>query len=199
MAAGKISRMGNIKQLLPWKDSNFLLESIKKANQSSANSTHVVLGANAKLIIRKCNFKSVGKPTIIINPNWAEGLGNSIAFGMASILESKDKPDAVLIYLADQPLVTVAFLNTLLETFKKSNQKIIASKYRSRAGVPALFDKSVYDKLIALDGDFGAKHVLENMKNETLVLEDNEVIIDIDTNEEYERLQKEFKTNDHIH
>lgn len=193
MAAGEGSRMGSIKQLLAWKDSNFLLDCVQKANRSIADSVHIVLGAHAVKIIDVCSFKQHQTPNILINYDWPKGLGNSISFGLKRVMDSDHKPDAILICLADQPLVSISYLNKLITTFKKSNHNIIATQYKNRAGVPALFDKSVYQNLEKLDGDFGAKHVLKQLKKETLVLVEKEIIRDIDTKAEYLQLQNEFQ------
>ncbi|HAI40972.1 MAG TPA: 4-diphosphocytidyl-2C-methyl-D-erythritol synthase, partial [Maribacter sp.] len=56
MAAGASRRMKGIKQLMPWKDSNFLVETIKTVQKSDATSVNVVLGSNADLIASTCQL-----------------------------------------------------------------------------------------------------------------------------------------------
>ncbi|WP_367186799.1 NTP transferase domain-containing protein [Maribacter confluentis] len=69
MAAGESKRMQDIKQLLPWKDSNFLLEIIKTAKNSRVGSVHLVLGAHAARIVDKCSLNDL-HVDYMINPNW---------------------------------------------------------------------------------------------------------------------------------
>ena len=51
MAAGASRRMDGIKQLMPWKDSNFLLETIKTVQSTNAKNTHNYLLMNLQVII----------------------------------------------------------------------------------------------------------------------------------------------------
>ncbi|SIQ66972.1 molybdenum cofactor cytidylyltransferase [Maribacter ulvicola] len=187
MAAGASSRMNGIKQLMPWKDSNFLLETIKTVEQSNATATHVILGSNAEIIISECNLndKDIG---IAINPNWTKGLGNSIAYGVNTVLKGKAEVDGILICLADQPLLHYTYLNSLMEEFYQHPSKIIATNYGKKVGVPALFPKLLFDDLSNLEGDYGAKKLLNHKKHAIISFEVAHQNIDIDTKEEYEEL-----------
>lgn len=190
MAAGASRRMDGIKQLLPWKSSNFLVEAIKTIQINTVSRIHVVLGANAEMITTACNLGQK-EVEVLVNPNWEAGLGNSIGFGVKKLLKQKQVPDGILICLADQPLITAGYINTVINTFKKEAlKKIIATKYRNRSGVPALFPASFYPTLVHLQGDQGAREVLENKKNAIVVLDANGQLTDIDTNEEYHQLLK---------
>jgi molybdenum cofactor cytidylyltransferase len=192
MAAGASRRMEGIKLLLPWKSSNFLLETIKTARESEADSFYVVLGANAGIITTECNLKEKDV-TIFINPDWSSGLGKSIAYGVKKIMKTKPLPDAILVCLADQPLITPTYLNLIINTFKRDTSKIISTSYRNRAGVPALFPKSHYTLLVHLEGDQGAKDLLESKMHELIKLDAKDQLIDIDTKNEYEQLQHDVK------
>ena len=193
MAAGESKRMAGIKQLLPWKDSNFLLETIKTVKKCEVDNIHVVLGSNAELISKECKLieKDVN---ICINPNWSHGLGNSIAFAVKNVLNNDFTPDGILICLADQPLLTYGYLNSLIHNFKKDSSKIIATNYKNRVGVPALFPKLLFPKLVLLDGDQGAKDLLNTELNDIIGLNAGFQVIDIDTKLEYEQLNQKHES-----
>lgn len=190
MAAGASSRMKGIKQLLPWKDSNFLLETISTAKESNADSVYVVLGANAETIMAECKLQEKDT-TVFFNPNWSLGLGNSIAFGVKKLRESSSLPDGILICLADQPLLSATYLDLLISNFKKDSSKLITTNYKNRVGVPALFPKSIYPKLVLLEGDQGAKDLLNASYDELVQLDPGLQSIDIDTKLEYNQLIKQ--------
>ncbi|WP_419211584.1 nucleotidyltransferase family protein [Maribacter sp. X9] len=192
MAAGASKRMDGIKQLLPWKTSNFLLETIKTVKESNATSIHVVLGANADSIIDQCNLEEQNVE-LIINPDWSLGLGKSIALGVKKLTEKKHIPDGILICLADQPLLSTEYLNSVITSYTKQPSKIVASIYRNRAGVPALFPKFFYPNLVLLEGDQGAKNILEDINNEIIVLNAHGQLTDIDTKDDYDQLQTNFQ------
>jgi len=187
LAAGESKRMGATKQLLPWGNSNVLTHAINNIKGFKKNNVFVVLGANATGISNEINFSNL-KVRLIKNKNWKEGLGTSIAYGIKDILAKCSKIEAVLICLADQPLVTAENYFKLIENFNKRRSIIVASSYNSRAGVPAIFDKSVMLELCDLESDFGAKVILEKYAAKTILMNFEGVEYDIDTPAEYEKL-----------
>ncbi|WP_405396934.1 NTP transferase domain-containing protein [Maribacter sp. Asnod2-G09] len=187
MAAGASRRMDGIKQLMPWKDSNFLLETIKTVRNTNAKSLHVVLGAKAEFINTQCSLKEKNID-IIVNANWENGLGDSIAHGVKVLLQQRPALDGVLICLADQPLLSFEYLNSLIAEYIKHPSKIIATNYGKKLGVPALFPKLLFEELSVLKGDFGAKEILNNKSNVIISLDAADQIADVDTNLEYQNL-----------
>ncbi|MDP5061059.1 MAG: nucleotidyltransferase family protein [Maribacter sp.] len=187
MAAGASKRMDGIKQLMPWKDSNFLLETIKTVQNTNANSLHVVLGSNVEFITNHCNLKEKNID-VIVNSNWENGLGDSIAHGVKVLLKQRPNLDGILICLADQPLLSFKYLNSLMVEYVKHPSNIIATNYGKKVGVPALFPKLLFEELCALKGDFGAKEILNNKNNAIIPLDAADQIVDVDTNLEYQNL-----------
>ncbi|CAL2102862.1 NTP_transf_3 domain-containing protein [Tenacibaculum sp. 190130A14a] len=182
LAAGSASRMGAIKQLLPYKNTTLLGWAIQNAVQSNAKATFCVLGANATQIIEEIKQSSI---PIIINAEYKDGLSSSIASGIEHI-ENRSF-DHVLIMLADQPNVNTDYLNTLLNTSQEHPHNIIASDYGKNVGVPAIFPKAYFQNLTKLKGDKGAKLFLQHHLSEVMKIKTID-LIDIDTKEEYQRL-----------
>jgi len=188
LAAGSSSRMGVAKQLLPVGQSTLLGISIKNALQSNASDTFCVLGANAesiKVTILKYNIET------IINPNYKLGLSSSIVSGIKHIYTKNY--DAVLIALGDQPLVTSQYLNTMIEAHKLNTENIIASRYNSTFGVPAIIPKLYFDQLLQLKGDKGAKDWL-NSRKQTIISTESTNLMDIDTKKEYQDYLNSIKS-----
>ena len=180
LAAGESKRMGKSKQLLSWGTNNFLDHTINQA--SSLNSKIcVVLGANSKRIANNISNNT----RIIINQNWKKGIGSSLSYGTK--IFGKDK-DALLILLCDQPLINEEFLNQMIEKYKSNNNKIVATSYKNKPGVPAIFPRKYFDKLRLLDKDYGASKLMLNEKGNTILIDPMGRNIDIDTREQYEAL-----------
>jgi len=171
------------KQLLPWKNTTLLGHAIQQAN-SISDSICVVLGAEAA-IIQKTLPKTV---ETIINPDWENGMGSSIAAGVAYFQEKAIHPDGLLIMLVDQPLLDHDYLKKLCQGFNKEKCKIVATAYGERFGVPAIFDSSLFSELCKLNQDFGAKHIIAKYKNEVVSVYPNGREVDIDTIETYNQL-----------
>src|SRR5690606_27250627 len=133
LAAGSSSRMGTIKQLLPWGNSTLIGHSIEQALNSEANEVYVVLGAHYEKIKKKIDNFPV---TIIKNENWGSGMGTSISVAVNYILKKKIPMDGLMITLSDQPLIDYTHLNSLIKLYKKNKNECIATvKYASKNGV----------------------------------------------------------------
>lgn len=179
LAAGASKRMGDIKQLLSYKNSTLLGHAIKQAI-SASNNVYVVLGANRDKI-KKIIPNNV---TIIQNKQWEQGMGTTIATGINTLRE-KGTYDAVLIMLADQPLIDSVYLKKMMEVFAENTHQIVATRYNSKNGVPAIFDKALFPELTKLDSDVGAQQLMKTHTQVIMSLDVGEKAIDIDTPESY--------------
>lgn len=180
--------MGDIKQLLAWKDTFLLKHTISNVLQLESTQTIVVLGANYERIKAEIQQERI---QVIYNKDWENGLGNSIAFGVKYV-QKNYKVDGVLITLADQPLIDAIYLNALIGSFNIGKKQIVSSNYgNEKLGVPALFDSCYFEELSELNQDKGAKKVIENHLDNVLALNAKHLISDIDTKEDYEKLYKE--------
>nr|WP_315149801.1 nucleotidyltransferase family protein [uncultured Flavobacterium sp.] len=189
LAAGESKRMNSIKQLLPWKNTTLLGNAIEQAIQSKGNAVYVVLGAQANQITPTIAHYQV---QIIENTNWKNGLGNSIAAGVNYIKQNQQQCDAILITLADQPLVTSDYYNRLIDHYVQKEAKIIASETNNKPSVPALFDALYFDKLSQLHQDQGAKEILLAAQNDLYVMPADTNLRDVDTQMEYEKIYNSF-------
>ncbi|WP_299627543.1 nucleotidyltransferase family protein [uncultured Tenacibaculum sp.] len=182
LAAGKASRMGSVKQLLPYKNSSILgtvLESSIKIFNSE--DIYVVLGANAQKIKENLQNYTVN---YIINEDFASGLSSSIYSGVKELLNY----DAILIALGDQPKIDVIYINEMVTLYQKNKEFIVASRYDGFNGVPAIFPKTFYPKLLNLTGDKGAKQLLNSELNFIKTVASSGKLLDIDTPEDYQKL-----------
>ena len=186
LAAGSSSRMGRPKQLLPWKDTTLLGNILKKAKLSFPMEIVVVLGAYAERI--KLEIQE-DESVILVNKKWESGLGGSLALGTRYILEKKKAIDGVLVLLGDQPFVDENFIETMIKTFYSNKKGIVATSYGKKVGVPALFSRDYFDLLTDIDGDSGAKLLLQEHENDVIPLSAGNVTLDIDTQQDYEQLK----------
>lgn len=184
LAAGASSRMGRTKQLLPWENTTLLGNAIRNAKASKANSVLVVLGANAASIQKQIAHRDI---EMVENAEWQSGLGSSIACGTKHLLKSHPKMNAILVMLADQPLIDVPYLNAMMAAFDTSG-KGVATAYKNKAGVPALFPEFYFANLATLRDDYGAKDIINDPGESFTVVEPGSKTRDIDTRSDYEDL-----------
>ena len=188
MAAGSSSRMGSPKQLLKWKDSNLLEQTISKAIQLKSEAVIVVLGANSDKIIPKIDQNEVD---ILINQNWNLGLGSSISEGVKFIQMSYPHITGVLIILSDQPLIELDHYVSLIDVFAIRSKQIIATKYNDgKLGVPAIFDSLYFKDLSELNSDTGAKKLFSKYSDNIISVNNDQSAFDIDTYKQYLELYR---------
>lgn len=184
LAAGSASRMGELKQLLPWKDTTLLGNAIQTAKICNGRHTYVVLGAHADTIIESINKAGV---TILVNAHWDLGMGTSLSHGIKEITKRKDLPDAILVTVADQPYIDATYLNMIIDQYTNGNNKIVATAYEKKLGVPAVFDKSLFPELKALAGDVGASKIITANLSASIGLNAGKKVLDLDTPADYKK------------
>lgn len=183
LAAGSSQRMGKAKQLLPYKHTTLLGWAIENVLKTEIDSVYCVLGANADKISSTISDFDIN---IVYNSEYKNGLSSSITKGIEHI-KTKDY-DSVLIMLCDQPQVNNFYLNALISEFKSNPKSIIASNYINKNGVPAIFPKKLFDQLLKLKNDTGAKSLLNNNKELVETIKNGINLFDIDTPEDYKKL-----------
>ncbi len=182
LAAGSSSRMGRSKQLLEIDGEQLLLRSTKVALLAAAEKVLVVLGANElahRKIIQHLPVEIIG------NENWQKGMGSSLKKGLNELLLTTPELDAALVMVCDQPLLTTQHLNQIIKKFELTKSPIVASFYSGTAGVPALFAKSIFEKLLNVQDKEGAKKIIQLHKELVKTVDFPQGSIDLDTPEDY--------------
>jgi molybdenum cofactor cytidylyltransferase len=192
LAAGASTRMGRAKQLLEYRGRPLLRHSVEQALGSGCRPVLVVLGAEADACRQAIGDLPVA---IAINPDWQEGMGSSIRVGVSALMAQEDSrpepgraADAVVIALCDQPLISSTFFDALVQRYVERRAPMVAASYDDRPGVPALFARLLFPRLVALDGAAGAKALLQSAGGHLLTIPAPHAAVDVDTPDDYARL-----------
>jgi molybdenum cofactor cytidylyltransferase len=187
LAAGSSSRMDEPKQLLSYKNKTFLQHIVSEAKFADLDPIVCVTGFQAERV--GANISGMGAD-IVFNADWAEGMGSGIASGIKHILHTD--LDAIILAVSDQPHVS-ADLFRKMETLKASSGKgIVACAYAGTLGTPVLFGKDYFDRLKLLNGNEGAKKIVQLNLNDVSSIEFEKGSVDIDTKQDYEKLISEI-------
>lgn len=165
LAAGGSRRLGQPKQLLSYQGQSLIRRTVDCALASLCHPIVGVVGAYADVV--RSEVEDLGV-SIVENPNWSMGLSTSIRTGIQAIQEYKLSLDAVILTLCDQPFLTPHLINQLVRTYQTTQKSIVATYYADTLGVPALFAASTWDKLSALEGDRGAKALIQQWPQEAI-------------------------------
>ena len=191
LAAGRSSRMGQHKLLLPLGDRPVLAHVVENVLASQARPLIIVLGYQAEQV-RALLAPYAAQPelTIIENPDYQQGMSTSLRKGIETLMASSPTVDGALIVLGDQPLMTPHIFNTMIETKHVTKKRIIGALYRGRRGNPTLFDASLFPELLEMTGDEGGRKVIERHRQEMIMLEmgDDTANYDVDTWDAYQQV-----------
>jgi molybdenum cofactor cytidylyltransferase len=125
---------------------------------------------------------------VIFNPEWESGMGSSLRCGV----ERAEEAERVLLLLSDQPRLSLAVLQALLQANTSAGSPITASRYAGRLGVPAIFRKALYPELKSIKGDQGARQVIERHRGQVSCIDFPGGATDLDTAEDLALLEATF-------
>ena len=155
LAAGQSMRMnGENKLTKEIQGIPLIKHSVKNILFSSIDELIVVLGYQ-KEIIEKLIDKHK-KIKFVFNKDFESGMASSIKAGLNNL---SDNSEAFFICLGDMPMVNKKIYNHLISYRKKKD--IIVPTYNNIQGNPVLFSKSMRPSIMTINGDIGAKKILE--------------------------------------
>ena len=185
LAAGSSRRMGYPKQLLKFREQSLLHHSLSVA-LAVCREVFVVTGANGEVIKKEIKDSPA---RISENKNWREGMASSIKMGLQDALLQNPSLEAAILMVCDQPFVSEKLVKELLLQYEKTKKNIIASAYKDTLGIPVLFNKKYFSELQNLKGLSGAKKIITHHLSDTFAVPFPLGYVDIDSAEDYERLQ----------
>jgi molybdenum cofactor cytidylyltransferase len=185
LAAGGSRRFGRPKQLLVFQGESLVRRAVRAATEASTAAVVVVAGDTRPLLEAELRGSSA---SVVENPEWSRGLGTSIRCGLRNLIKAAPELDAVVVLACDQPFVDAQTIAALVAEQERSGKAIVASGYANTLGIPALFDRSCFEALLALPDDSGAKALIESRPNDVASIEFEKGAIDIDTPADFDRL-----------
>ena len=194
LAAGSSSRLGEPKQMLPYKGKSLLWLAAHTALSTGLKPLVVVLGAGYEAIRKELEGMEL---QIVENKYWAEGMSGSVKAGLTAALELDPLMDAVIFMVCDQPYVNRELLDELVKSRENTGKAIVASRYQENLGTPALFSRGVFAALLELKGDTGARKLIKQREPDVAVVDFPQGAIDIDTKNDYDLFiqEEQWKKN----
>ncbi len=188
LAAGLSTRMaGENKLLLPFRGRTVIEETLSNMCQSNISETVIVTGYQHEAIALTLEHMIGSTTRIIFNPDFAEGRSSSIKSGLTAL---DDTSGAALFMVGDKPTVSHQLINRALDQFQKKQPAILYVETPNGRGHPILFSKKIFNELLTLTGDIVGDDLIENYKNETETIQDDQIQIDIDAINDYKQLVK---------
>lgn len=199
VAAGRSSRMGAHKLLLPLGDRPVIAHVMATVLATSLRPVVVVVGHEAAGV--RAALPS-GALHVVENLAYADGISTSLRAGIAALPETVA---GAVVVLGDQPLLTAAQLELLVNAARASPAGIVAASYAGRRGNPVYFARTYFPELLAVTGDMGGRTVIAHHASAVALCElgDAAARVDIDLPADYERVralwEERQRTHDHPH
>jgi molybdenum cofactor cytidylyltransferase len=194
LAAGNSSRFGELKQLTLLDNKplfTYPVDLVKRMNFHS-----VVLVGNERTAEMRdyCMHNNI---KYVENPHYKTGMSSSLKQG---VLAFKDDIQAIILLLGDQPFIQEQILESLISTYNHqyhNGVRIVRASYNGQVGHPVLFDQSFFPLLTKIEGDKGAKLMIEDYVMELAIVDFSNDIwnLDIDTPIDYQRANRFMEVN----
>jgi molybdenum cofactor cytidylyltransferase len=185
LAAGRSSRMGRGKAMLPVdSEDTFLSRIVRTFHVAGVHDVVVVVGHDAERVA--ASLLATALPVrFAMNAEYDRGQLSSLLAGLRVV----DRPGvaAVLVTLVDVPLVTSATVRAVLDCYRKTRAPIVRPTSGARHGHPLLIDRALFDELRAADPSTGAKPVVRAHASAAgdIEIADEGAFLDIDTEDDY--------------
>ncbi|GIF26172.1 molybdenum cofactor cytidylyltransferase [Actinoplanes tereljensis] len=177
LAAGGSLRLGEAKQLLPYRGRTLLDATLSMARSCGFDQLLVTLGGSAELVRSTVDLAGF---EVVDNPGFSDGCGSSIRTAVPYVTS-----EALVLLLGDQPGVSPDDVRRVAA----ATTPLAVCSYDDGLGHPFLFRRAVYPELGALHGDKAVWKLLHSGGYPvTSVACAGPVPIDVDTRDDYARL-----------
>lgn len=197
LAAGKSIRMGENKLNLPFRKKRLGNHALLTAINSTIDHVFVITREKGfPSWIDPCLYSGTNKDrwTAVTCPDASSGQAFSIKCGVEEAI--RYGAEAVVIILADQPLLRSYMINNLTGLYRQNREiEYIASSFKGRLQPPILFSNSFFSVLQQLEGNKGARSVLQKSTafGRTITYTDGKGFYDIDTKEDYKWIKNQME------
>ncbi len=201
LAAGKATRMGKLKQILPWQESTILETVISNvaACKYIDDEIRVILGAQSERVKKvlsstknisqdNINLKE-GKINIIVNNNYEQGMFSSVLAGLHNLPLASEY---VMIIPGDQPLISTDTIDYVAKRTLQEKPEILIPTFARKRGHPLIFTTDLIPEVYSLPADQGLRSLFQKYPDKVfhLPVEQKEITIDLDYYDEYQKYRE---------
>jgi molybdenum cofactor cytidylyltransferase len=175
VAAGTSSRMGEWKMFLPFKSATIIEKSIENA---LAVCKRVILVTGFRGEELEQIFKDNRRVECIRNSNYQKGMFSSVKKGVPTI-----ETGHFFITLGDKPGIPPSVFTKLAES---PGPKAVFPSYKGEIGHPVLLPKAIIPVINRAHDRQNMRDILRFYPRITIPVQDRGVVVDIDTQTDYE-------------
>jgi molybdenum cofactor cytidylyltransferase len=187
LAAGAGSRFGGGKLLAPWRGGLLIEAALAAAFAAPVEGVTVVTGADPEVAeaVRGLAERAGQPVSLVAAEDWGAGLSASLKAGIAALPR---RTTGALVFLGDMPRVPHVALAPLAEALA-SGASAAVPVWKGKIGHPAAISSGLFPAILRLDGDRGARGLLESLGPALVRIEapDDGVLFDVDRPEDLDQ------------
>ena len=185
LAAGRSSRMGRTKALLPVGDETFLESAVRTLGEGGCDPVVAVLPPHGESDRMAALVESAGGLPVV-NPDPEAEQVDSLRRGLEAVGSG---PSAAIVLPVDFPLAGPGVVHRLIEAFRTHGAPIVRPVHHAQPGHPVLFARDLWSELADSDLEQGARDVVHGHHAEIVdvPVDDRGVTVDVDTPEDFAR------------
>jgi molybdenum cofactor cytidylyltransferase len=178
LAAGGSSRLGQPKQLLPYRGATLLDWVLATARGCRFDQLLVAVGGAEEDVRRGVDLRGA---EVVVNEAYGAGCSSSIAAALGAL---SPRCDVLVLMLGDQPGVTSETVRALLAA--RGDAPLAVCRYDDGRGHPFAFGRPVFGELGQLHGDKAVWKLLDRRPDDVVeVAVPGPVPLDVDTWDDY--------------
>lgn len=195
LAAGKSSRMGQMKQLLSLGDQTMLGHVIDRALEADFPAVYTVIGHEAALIRNQINRQDT-RFHWLVNQAYEEGQSTSLRLALTHL---KERYTHMMLFLGDVPYIQSGTIHSIYEQGMEISANVtdpfmLRPTYGGIHGHPVFIGNFFHDVFMQVEGDQGLRSIIKQIPYyHTIAVEDEGVVYDIDTMEQYKQMKQAYE------
>ena len=177
LSAGKSTRMGRLKALIPWQDATLIEYQVKSLLSAGVSEVVVVGGHRSDEVLSQVSEQV--NVAVVYNPDYYQGKTTSIKLGLNNL---SDESSGILVLAVDQPR-PISLLRMLILAHFNSGKPITMPVYNGHSGHPILFSSSLLPELkqIAEESE-GLRAISRKYREEMNLVNVDSGIVNVDLN-----------------
>ncbi len=186
LAAGSSTRMSGSQKLLLEFDGRPMIRSVIEA--ASDGGCHQIV-----VVYSSDEVKSAagGDAELVHNPRAHTGMASSLQAGLRAMRQDME---AALVMLGDQPMVGSRTVSALLRGWRREGARpaVAVARDEGKWAPPVVLARELWDELMTLEGDAGARQLLDRRPELVDVVPTLDRLDDIDTPADYANIVRLF-------
>jgi molybdenum cofactor cytidylyltransferase len=169
---------------LTWRGKSFIENAIQCGLDAGLQKIVVVTNSAYSQYIHNDFLQKIH---LINNPTWQSGQSTSVRLGVQSL---PSNIGGAVFLLCDQPHIPAQLVRALIDRHAEVRAPIIAPRVAGKRANPVLFDRSTFSDLLSVEGDKGGRILFAKYPVEYVPSNDESILLDVDTPEDYARLRE---------